>query len=113
MISIALYFTRYIYGYLISFFFCCKYCCGMFLFLEGLDRRDIILSVSISCPKKKTACMCYITIVGAQGLAAVSVKLPAVATKCPDWMVLRLKWLSKKSIATIPGAQNACCSMVE
>lgn len=42
--------------------------------------------MSISCPKKKTACVCYITIVGAQGLAAVSVKLPAVATKCPDWI---------------------------
>lgn len=69
--------------------------------------------MSISCPKKKTACVCYITIVGAQGLAAVSVKLPAVATKCPDWMVLRLKWLFKKSIVTIPGARKACSSMVE
>jgi hypothetical protein len=54
--------------------------------------------MSISCSKKKTLCMCYITILGTQGLAAVSVKLEVVATKCPDWMVLSLKWLSKKSI---------------
>lgn len=109
MISVALYYIRYIYGYLISFIFCCKYCCSLFLFLEGLDRSDIILSFLATCSLVlRLLSVLLLTWFGnvhflskEEDCMHVLHYYPWCTSACScfsDWMVLRLKWLSKKSI---------------